>query len=176
MKVVCKKANEVLVELKKIMSAYSTNLARAKNTQDLLSVDKKKLIALLFRLAWHYKRNLIEEHYKKWFKLSYQASRRIGVEPQIGDIDTNFEKNEGRGFTETLDLQNTVIDYLPRRLTINGDLDLSLNKNTNIKTLPDDLIVIGTMTVWQGNLDVLEQATELYRKGQIGELEIDSSK
>ena len=65
---------------------------------------------------------------------------------------------------------------MPRRLTINGDLDLSLNKNTNIKTLPDDLIVIGTMTVWQGNLDVLEQATELYRKGQIGELEIDSSK
>ena len=64
MKVVCKKANEVLVELKKIMSAYSTNLARAKNTQDLLSVDKKKLSGKLW-LVGHYKRNLIEEHYKK---------------------------------------------------------------------------------------------------------------
>ncbi len=175
MKEICEKANRTLAELKSIMSAYSTNLAKAKNTQDLLGVDKKEASRKLRWAGWE-KNDLIESHYNKWFKLAYQTSRRIGVEPQIGDIDTDFKKNDGRAFTQALDLQNTVIDHLPRRLTINGDLDLSLNKNTNIKALPDDLIVTGTMTVWQGNLDVLEQATELYRKGQIGELEIDKSK
>lgn len=163
----CPKFREELVKLKNFFNEYKTILVNAQKIEDLQDVESVQIS--IDGQHWECLRvskALLDEHYKEWI---LNSGLTLWDTKKAFEYDSDAQRMK----INTINLSRLGIYYLPKRLTITGNLDMSQQSKHSLKDLPDDLVVEGKLIIWWR--DPLIHKARFLPKGYVGEIVEDMS-
>ena len=157
----CETSKRLAKDLRKMLDIDFDSLEKDKDMLHIIDLHKRVVPKLDNIKSWV--ESLAFRHYKKW-SIGFDGVAD-GSEAEEW-VDDNFHYNWDtlRMEIDILDLRDTSVEYLPKHLTVKGYLSLG---SEAIKTLPDDLIVKGNVTVWGQDSELTKEVKRLITKGNI---------